>query len=133
MKSLLLLLLTVITCLPSAMGQASVKPDSLKGRERRGMSVKAYQALTKSHSMVLIDFYADWCGPCKRMEPFLREIEAEMGAALKVIRINADDNTLVCNELSVYALPTLFLYKGGRMYWFNTGYTSKEELFRHLH
>lgn len=102
--------------------------------KKKGMSLKQYKALIKGaqDQWVLVDFYADWCGPCKRMDPFLEEIKKEMGSRLKMVRINADSNTLVCNELSVYSLPTLFLYKKEQMYWFNSGYTGKEEILSHM-
>lgn len=100
--------------------------------KKKGMSVKQYKSLIKSDNWVLVDFYADWCGPCKRMDPFLEEIKNEMGSKLKMVRINADDNTDICNELSVYSLPTLFLYKNEKMYWFNSGYTSKDEILSHI-
>lgn len=100
--------------------------------KKKGMSVKQYKSLIKSDNWVLVDFYADWCGPCKKMDPFLEEIKIEMVGKLKMVRINADDNTDICNELSVYSLPTLFLYKNEKMYWFNSGYTSKEEIMSHI-
>lgn len=100
--------------------------------KKKGMSVKQYKSLLKSDNWVLVDFYADWCGPCKKMDPFLEEIKNQMGSKLKMVRINADDNTDICNELSVYSLPTLFLYKNEKMYWFNSGYTSKEEIMSHI-
>ncbi len=100
--------------------------------KKKGMSVKQYKSLIKADNWVLVDFYADWCGPCKKMDPFLEEIKNEMASKLKMVRINADDNTDICNELSVYSLPTLFLYKNEKMYWFNSGYTSKEEIMSHI-
>lgn len=100
--------------------------------KKKGISVKQYKALLQSDKWVLVDFYADWCGPCKRMDPFLEEIKTEMGDKLKMVRINADSNTAICNELSVYSLPTLFLYKNEKMYWFNSGYVSKEEILGHI-
>lgn len=103
-----------------------------KHTKKKGMSLKAYKALIKSDKMVLVDFYADWCGPCKRIQPYLEEIKEEMGSKLLLLRVNADENTELCNELSVYSLPTLFFYKNGAMYWFNSGYLEKDELRKHV-
>jgi thioredoxin 1 len=102
--------------------------------KKKGMSLKQYKTLIRSDQdqWILVDFYADWCGPCKRMDPFLEEIKKEMGSKLRMVRINADDNTTICNELSVYSLPTLFLYKKEQMYWFNSGYVGKEEIVSHM-
>ncbi len=59
----------------------------------------------------IIDFYADWCKPCKMMKPYLDEISEEMKDKVVVYRINADDNPELCKDLAVEALPTIFIYK----------------------
>lgn len=91
-----------------------------------------YNAMLQTDKVVLIDFYADWCKPCKMMKPFLEEISTEMKDKVVVIRINADDNPEICKELSVEALPTIFVYKGQKMTWYNVGYIDKSEIKKHL-
>jgi thioredoxin len=81
---------------------------------------------------VLVDFYADWCGPCKKMKPYLDEIAQEMKATVQIIPINADENPALCQDLSVDALPTIMVYKKGTMMWHNVGYTTKEEMKKYL-
>lgn len=129
MQQKITIIMAALFLLCSSSTQAQQQPVKMKG-----MSLKQYKTLIKSgpDQWVLVDFYADWCGPCKRMDPFLEEIKKEMGNGLKMVRINADSNTLVCNELSVFSLPTLFLYKKEQMYWFNSGYTGKEEILSHM-
>lgn len=91
-----------------------------------------YDKLIKSDEIVLIDFYADWCGPCKKMKPSLDEIAQEMEGKMTLIRIDADENAELCQDLSIDALPTLMVYNKGTMMWHNVGYISKDEILQHL-
>jgi thioredoxin len=97
-----------------------------------GMSRQQFNALLVSDKTVLIDFYADWCGPCKKMKPYLDEISKELADKVVVIRINADDNQQLCKELNVDALPVLQVYKATNLTWANTGFISKQDLLTHL-
>jgi len=93
-----------------------------------GMTSEEFKKLITSDRRVLIDFYAEWCGPCKKMAPHLETMKTEMADSLIVVRINADINQKIAKELSVDALPTLLLYKNGEIIWRNTGYITKENL-----
>ncbi len=97
-----------------------------------GMTKKQYDNLLNSNKLVLIDFYADWCAPCKKMKPYLEEISKEMADKVVVIRINADDNQSLCKELQIDALPVLSLYKNKAQIWTNKGYISKEDVLKQL-
>lgn len=97
-----------------------------------GMSRADYDKLLKNDKIVLIDFYAEWCGPCKMMKPFLHEISDEMKDKVVVIKIDADQNPELCKDLSIEALPTLFVYKKGVMMWHQVGYAPKEEVVKYL-
>lgn len=97
-----------------------------------GMTKQQFDALTNSDKLVLIDFYADWCAPCKKMKPYLDEISKDMADKVVVIRINADDNQQLCKELKIDALPVLQLYKNKTMTWTNTGFIDKAEVVKQL-
>ncbi len=97
-----------------------------------GMSKQQFDALLISDKLVLIDFYADWCVPCKKMKPYLEEISKEMVDKVVVIRINADDNHALCKELKIDALPVLQLYKNKTLSWTNTGFIEKAEVVKQL-
>ena len=84
-----------------------------------GMSKEQFNTLTNSDKLVLIDFYADWCAPCKKMKPYLDEISKDMADKVTVIRINADDNQQLCKELKIDALPVLQLYHNQTLTWSN--------------
>ena len=98
----------------------------------KGMSQKQFEALLNSDKLVLIDFYADWCEPCKKMKPYLEEITKEMATKVAVIRINADDNQDLCKELKIDALPVLQLYKNKNLVWVNKGFIEKEKVVKQL-
>ncbi len=96
-----------------------------------GMSMANYQALLQTEKLVLIDFYADWCAPCKKMKPFLAEISKEHPNT-EVIRINADDNQNLCKEMGIDALPVVIIYKDKKQVWKQVGFSSKQEIVKHL-
>lgn len=102
------------------------------GSVSAGMSRKQFDALLQSNKMVLIDFYADWCGPCKIMEPYLQEIAKEMSEKMILIRINADDNPALCKELGIDALPTLKVYQNSQLRWSNVGLIDKAGIVAQL-
>ncbi|WP_018629540.1 thioredoxin domain-containing protein [Niabella aurantiaca] len=82
--------------------------------------------------LVLVDFYAEWCAPCKKMEPYLKEIAREKAATVTVLRINVDESRELARELRIDALPVLHLYKNGKLQWSTLGYIRKEKVLAKL-
>jgi thioredoxin 1 len=97
-----------------------------------GMSKADFDALLNNEKTVLIDFYADWCAPCKKMKPYLEEISNEMQQSVRVVRINADDNQNLCKQLNIDALPVLQVYKNKTLVWKNEGFIEKEKVVKQL-
>ena len=97
-----------------------------------GMSKQQFDALLKSDKVMLVDFYADWCAPCKKMKPYLDEISKDMADKVVIIRINADDNQALCKELKIDVLPVLQLYKNKTLKWTNSGFIEKAEVLKQL-
>ena len=75
---------------------------------------------------VLVDFYADWCGPCKMLAPVLEEIENEVDA--KICKLNVDDNQELAMEYRVMSIPTLIVFKDGKKELVSVGLKNKEEI-----
>ena len=88
--------------------------------------------VTKSDKPVLVDFWADWCGPCKMIAPVLDEIAKEKGTAVKVAKVNIDDNQSLSLRFNVRAIPTLLFFKNGQVVDQVTGMTSKKDLLGRL-
>lgn len=81
-----------------------------------------------SDKTVLIDFYADWCGPCRMMSPIIDEIADEMGEKVKVGKINVDENQDLAMKYSVMSIPTILVIRGGNVAKTFVGVTDKEEI-----
>lgn len=101
-------------------------------RTSKGMSLAQYEALTKSDKLVLVDFYADWCAPCKEMKPYLDRISKDMADKVIIVRIDADANTELCKTLKVNALPVLKLYKNEKLIWDNLGFIDEASVRKKL-
>lgn len=87
-----------------------------------------FDVLVNQSESVLVDFYADWCGPCQMMAPVLKEIAQEMNGKLKVIKVDVDKNQLIAQRFGVRSIPTLILFQNGEMKWRKAGVVSKREL-----
>ncbi len=73
-----------------------------------------FNKLVESHPLVLVDFYADWCGPCKAMAPELVKLKNELGDKVKIVKINTEKHTSLSREYSIRSIPTLILFKDGK-------------------
>ena len=86
----------------------------------------------KSDKKVLIDFYADWCGPCKMMSPIIDEIAEEKGEEIKVGKINVDENQDLAMEYDVMSIPTIMIMNNGKVEKTFIGVTDKNEIIEAL-
>ena len=92
----------------------------------------SFNELLKKEKAVLVDFYADWCGPCKAMEPVIREIAKNVEGKVKVVKINIDKNVQTAQEYAVQAVPTFMIFKDGNIYWRHAGMIDKNSLMNVL-
>jgi thioredoxin 1 len=88
--------------------------------------------VTKSAQPVLVDFWAEWCGPCKMIAPLLDEIAREKAGAVKIAKVNVDHNQSLSARYNIRAIPTLLFFKGGELRDQITGMTSKKDLLSRL-
>jgi thioredoxin 1 len=93
-----------------------------------GMSIDAFKDSINVDQIVLVDFYAEWCAPCKKMKPELEALSEEMKGNLLVLRIDVDQNRKLSEELGISALPVVQIYKNNELKWTNKGYIDKETL-----
>jgi thioredoxin 1 len=87
-----------------------------------------FKEIIQSNNAVLVDFYADWCGPCKTQTPILKSLKAKLGDRIKVIKIDVDKNQSLSRSYQVSGVPTLLLFKDGSLVWRKSGVSSQMEL-----
>lgn len=90
-----------------------------------GTDASAFARITSSEIPVLVDFYAEWCAPCKKMKPDLEQLEQQANGAYRVVRIDADASRALCAELGIDALPELRIYHLGDEIWNHRGYLDR--------
>ncbi|MFM7838918.1 MAG: thioredoxin domain-containing protein [Chitinophagaceae bacterium] len=96
------------------------------------MTLESYQQQIKSHPVVLVDFGAVWCPPCKKMEPILDQVLKELGDRVKLVKIDGGNDTEVMRSENVESLPVFIIYKNGQPVWRHRGITTREELLKNL-
>jgi len=80
-----------------------------------------FNDLIKSEKPVLVDFYADWCGPCKMMAPILKELKNSMGNKLSILKVDVEKNQKAAGVYGVRGVPTLILFQNGEIKWRRSG------------
>ncbi len=84
--------------------------------------------IIKGDKPVLVDFHAEWCGPCKMMKPVLEELRQIMGDNIRILKIDVDKNRPIANSLNISGVPTLMLFKSGQTLWRQSGVYSAKQL-----
>lgn len=90
----------------------------------------SFSEIIKGETPVLVDFFADWCGPCKTLAPILKEVKSDLGATIKVIKIDVDKNQSLATKYQVRGVPTMILFKNGKQIWRQSGVVPKHELLK---
>jgi len=92
--------------------------------------MSSFSQLINQNKPVLIDFYAEWCGPCKMMTPILKDVKKELGASISIIKIDVDKNQELSGKYQVRGVPTLMLFKAGKQLWRQSGLLQKDEIIK---
>lgn len=94
--------------------------------------MNAFNDIIQSDKPVLVDFYATWCGPCKMMEPILKELSSMVGEDARIIKVDVDKNPAAAAAYNVMGVPTLMIFKHGKLFWRESGIVDAQELKRKL-
>lgn len=87
-----------------------------------------FDEVIKGEKPVLVDFYADWCGPCQAMAPVVKEVKSEVGDKVKVLKVDIDKNPKAARIFNVRGVPTFILFKKGKQLWRQSGVITKRDL-----
>lgn len=88
--------------------------------------------LIQSDIPVLVDFYADWCGPCKMMAPVLKEVKDALGDKVRIVKVDVDKEQQAAGSLGISSIPTLMVFQNGEIKWRRSGVVSKQDLVQTL-
>ena len=90
--------------------------------------MNSFSSIINSSELVLIDFHADWCGPCKVLAPILKDVKKELKDSIKIIKIDVDKNQTLAAKYQVRGVPTMILFKNGKQLWRQSGVVQKNDI-----
>lgn len=89
---------------------------------------QTFSDIIKSENLVLVDFFAEWCGPCKMMKPILEELKTMVGDKVRILKVDVDRNPLWASAYQIQGVPTLMLFRNGNVLWRTSGVMPAAEL-----
>jgi thioredoxin 1 len=90
--------------------------------------METFAELIKSEKPVLVDFYADWCGPCKGMEPIIKDVAKLVKEQFRVVKVDIDKQTQTARDYQITSVPTFMIFKEGKVIWRHSGMIDKSRL-----
>jgi len=94
----------------------------------RKINKEEFNVLTKKEGIVLIDFFANWCGPCKMLTPVLEQFAEKTAGEVEIYKVDVDDNPELCGQFNISSIPTLLFFKNGNLIFKELGFRSLDYL-----
>ncbi|MHC5201953.1 thioredoxin [Myroides sp. LJL119] len=95
-----------------------------------------FESIIQQDKLILVDFFATWCGPCKMLEPVLQDVKKELTDKITILKIDIDKNTALTTHYStkyqMRGVPTLMLFRKGKMLWKQSGFTDKQTIINSI-
>ena len=83
--------------------------------------MEKFNDIINREQLTLVDFFATWCGPCKQMHPVLEQIKQDLGASIRIVKLDVDKNEQLANDYRIQSVPTLMLFRSGQVVWRQSG------------
>lgn len=87
-----------------------------------------HELITSSDTPVVVDFFAEWCGPCKSMSPILKQVKDIQGDKVRIVKVDVDKNKALAMQYSIQSVPTIMIFKNGKQLWRQSGVINASEL-----
>lgn len=92
----------------------------------------SFKELIQGEKPVLVDFHAEWCGPCKMMAPILKDVKAKLGDSVTIVKVDVDKNPGAASAYNIQGVPTLLLFRKGQVVWRQSGVVGEQQIRRAL-
>lgn len=94
--------------------------------------METFKDIINGDKVVLVDFFATWCGPCKTMNPIIDEVASEMKGKMRTLRVDIDKNQITATNYQIQSVPTFMIFRKGKILWRHSGAISKSSLMEQL-
>ena len=128
-KSATVLVIIVLSTIYSCGSGTKANNNAVAGNELKIIKdMESFNEIINSSTPVLVDFYADWCAPCKMMAPILHQVSKDMEGKVKVIKVDVEKNEDAARKYQIRSIPTMILFKNGKAVWQGVGVMQADQI-----